>query len=102
MDRTRIDFASLPWNSPAAGVRFKIHKHGNTQLRFVEFTRDFVEADWCARGHMGYVLEGRLEIDFQGTVVEFVAGDGLFIEPGRKHKAHVVTESALLFLVEEA
>lgn len=102
MDQYRIDFASFPWNSQAPGVRFKVHKRLGTQLRVVEFTREFVEADWCTRGHIGSVLEGSLEIDFQGTPIVFNAGEGLSIEPGRNHQARVVTDCVRLVLVEEA
>jgi quercetin dioxygenase-like cupin family protein len=101
MDPYRIDFESLDWNSPDVGVRFKVHRQGGRQIRLVEFTREFIEADWCTRGHIGYVIEGRLEIDFDGTPVVFGPGDGLFIEAGERHKARVLTNLARLMLVEE-
>ncbi len=53
---------------------------------------------------MGYVLEGRLAIGFSTNIVEFKAGDGLFILPGEddKHKAKVRKgDKALLILFEE-
>jgi quercetin dioxygenase-like cupin family protein len=52
----------------------------------VEFTREFVEPDWRWKGHFGYVLEGRLEIDFNRERVLFTQGDGVFIPPGKTHK----------------
>ncbi len=70
----------------------------------VEFADDFVEADWCAKGHMGYIVAGRISIDFDGRKIEFNAGDGLFIPAGKanRHKARVAKgETALLFLIEE-
>jgi ethanolamine utilization protein EutQ (cupin superfamily) len=62
------------------------------------------EKDWCTKGHVGYVLEGRLAIGFSTNIVEFKAGDGLFILPGEddKHKAKVRKgDKALLILFEE-
>jgi ethanolamine utilization protein EutQ (cupin superfamily) len=62
------------------------------------------EKDWCTKGHVGYVLEGRFAIDFSANIVEFKAGDGLFIPPGEdnKHKAKVRKgDKALLILFEE-
>jgi quercetin dioxygenase-like cupin family protein len=72
------------------------------RLRLAEFTKDFVEPDWCTKGHIGYVLEGRMEVDFHGHVVTFRAGQGLFIPPGSEHghKARVLTDSVTVILVE--
>ncbi len=50
-----------------------------------EFTRDFVEADWCRKGQIGYVLQGQLEVDFHGKVAVFGSGDGIFIPAGEEH-----------------
>ena len=62
----RVDLDSLPWEAPVVGVRFKRFEAGGRRLRLVEYTREFFEPDWCRAGHVGYVLEGRLEIDFSG------------------------------------
>jgi hypothetical protein len=35
-------------------------------MRLVEFTSAFVEPHWCQKAHLGLVLEGELEIDFNG------------------------------------
>ena len=71
----------------------------------VEFGKDFIENDWCTNGHIGYVLKGQLEIDFEatGTTVRYTSGDGIFIEKGEdsRHKARVLTESVRLILVED-
>ena len=83
-------------------MRFKAFEQDGRKLRLAEFTRDFVEADWCTQGHVGYVLAGRMEIDFHGRVVTFQAGDGLFIPAGGEHghKARVLTDSVTVVLVE--
>lgn len=97
----RIDFQRLPWDSPARGVRFKAYEQNGRRLRLAEFTREFVEPDWCTKGHIGYVLEGRMEIDFDGESLTFGPGDGLFIQPGNNHKAKVITDIAKVILVED-
>ena len=101
MEPRRIDFETMPWVAPAAGVRFKAYEHSGRRLRLVEFTREFVEPDWCIKGHVGYVLEGRMGIDFDGKAIAFGPGDGLFIRPGDKHKARVITDRARVILVED-
>ncbi|MHC4744147.1 MAG: cupin domain-containing protein [Planctomycetota bacterium] len=104
MEQYRIDFDEIAWESPLAGVRFKAHEQAGRKLRLAEFGRDFVEPDWCTKGHIGYVLEGQLEIDFDGDVISLGPGDGIFIPPGEqhKHKGKVLTETVKLILVEDA
>ncbi|MBU0601075.1 MAG: phosrestin [Gammaproteobacteria bacterium] len=104
MQPDAIDFASLPWQPLAAGARCKAVRLGERQLRLLELTPEFVEPDWCCRGHTGIVLEGTLEIDFRGRVVRYPQGCGLSIAAGgdTAHKARAVTALVRLFLVEDA
>jgi len=103
MNKYRIDFRHIPWKQSGSNVRMKVHHEGNTQVRLVEFSREFTETGWCQKGHIGYVLKGRLEIFFSRKKVAFKAGDGVFIPPGikHKHKAHILTDTATLLLIEE-
>lgn len=91
-DQTKIDFSEIPWERPARGVKFKAVFRDGKKLRLVEFSSDFVEEDWCVKGHIGYVLQGELEISFADKSLRFSAGDGLFIIAGEseKHKARVI------------
>lgn len=97
----RIDFKTMPWDTPAVGIRFKAHERNGRRLRLAEFTKEFVEPDWCTKGHIGYVLEGRMEINFGGEAIMFGPGDGLFIPAGDKHMAKVITDTAKVILVED-
>lgn len=99
-----IKFADIRWHSPAPGVREKKHTGAKHSLRLLEFSHGFVEKDWCTKGHIGFVLEGILRIDFDGQLQVFEAGDGLWIEAGhaQKHKAVLAAgEKVLLLLFEE-
>jgi quercetin dioxygenase-like cupin family protein len=104
MNTCRVDFAGLPWISPAPGVRYKVYKQGNRQLRLVEFSEGFVEPDWCTKGHIGYVLAGSMELQFPDQTVTFGPGDGVFIPAGQdcKHKGRVKSGVFRVVLVEEA
>ena len=103
MQNFRIKFDEIEWESGGKGARHKVFRQDNKQIRLVEFTRDFVEPEWCAKGHSGYVIEGKLEIDFKGEKIKFAAGDGIFIPADRKntHKARSLTSKVRLFLVED-
>ena len=91
------------WETPAVGVKFKAHEQDGKKLRLAEFTKEFVESDWCTKGHIGYVLEGQVEIDFNGKIVVFGPGEGLFIPAGEKHKhkATVSTDTLKIILIED-
>lgn len=104
MDQYKIDFELMAWEVPAVGVRFKSFQQGGIKLRLVELSKEFVEPDWCTKGHIGYILEGRLEIDFNGKAIVFGPGDGIFIPAGEvhKHKAKVLTDVVKMVLVEES
>ena len=96
-----IEFDKLQWESPAPGARFKVFRRDGKQLRLAEFTPDFVERDWCDKGHVGIVLSGELEIDFGDRPVRYREGSAISIPAGQKHKAHHLSAIVRLFLVED-
>ncbi|MHC4212546.1 MAG: cupin domain-containing protein [Planctomycetota bacterium] len=104
MEQYKIDFESMEWEEPADGVRFKAYEQDGKKLRLVEFRKEFVEPNWCTKGHIGFILEGQVEIDFDGDAIVFGRGDGLFIPAGEihRHKARVLTDTVKVILVEDA
>ncbi|MGA7595031.1 MAG: hypothetical protein WCA64_07535 [Gallionella sp.] len=103
MDLHRVLFDSLDWQASVHGMRFKTFRSAEKQVRLVEFTDEFVEPDWCDKAHIGYVIQGELEIDFHGNLVRYPDGSGIFIPSGSAsgHKARSVTPTVRLFLVED-
>lgn len=101
MEQYKIDFESMEWEVPARGARFKAYEQDGRKLRLVEFGKEFVEPG-CTKGHIGFILEGQIEIDFNGNVIVFGQGDGLFIPAGEKHrhKARVITDKVKIILME--
>ena len=106
MRQMKADFAALRWEESAPGVRSKAIIRDGKRLRLVEFTNEFVERDWCLKGHIGYVLEGELEIAFNDETERFATGDGILIAGGERerHRARVAGGGtvARLILVEDA
>jgi quercetin dioxygenase-like cupin family protein len=104
MEQYIVDFKSIPWEAQGAGVKCKAYKQGRRWLRLVEFTKEFVEPNWCTKGHIGYVLEGQMEINFDGKKVVFGPGDGLFIPAGEQHqhKARILTNLVKVILMEDS
>jgi len=99
----KIDFARIPWVPAIPGIRHKAVTHGSNKLRLVEYTEE-MEPHWCDRGHLGCILEGRIEIGFAGATLEYGQGDGVFIPsgPDHRHKARVISGPVLAIFVEEA
>jgi mannose-6-phosphate isomerase-like protein (cupin superfamily) len=93
----------MPWQEVRPGVRHKVHRENGRQLRLIEFQTSEGFNDWCEQGHIGYVLAGGLQIDCNGTVVSFEAGDGLFIPAGSesRHRGVVIAPGTRLVMVEE-
>lgn len=99
----RIDFNLLEWETPMPGVRQKAAVRGGKKLRFVEYTREMPE-HWCKKGHIGCVIDGRLEVEFQDGVHVFGPGDGVLIPAGEahRHKARALTDVVRAVFVEDA
>jgi ethanolamine utilization protein EutQ (cupin superfamily) len=103
VEECRVDFDSLEWQTPLPGARFKVYRRDGRRLRLVEFTKDFVEPEWCTKGHIGYVVEGEMAIDFDGHIVPYSTGDGIFIPAGQgsKHMVKVLTDVVRLIVIED-
>ena len=103
MDPFKVEFDSIPWKTEETGMRFKVHKQGKKQLRLVELTEEYFDPHWCTKGHLGFVLEGQLDFNFNGKLTTFKKGDGVFITPGEKnrHMVKVHSGTARLAFVEE-
>jgi quercetin dioxygenase-like cupin family protein len=99
----RAEFETVAWESPAPHYRFKSIRRDGVQLRLVEFTRGFVEHDWCAKRHIGYVLSGELLVEMAEGKTRVREGEGIVLSGANaKHKASAVTDTVTLFLVEDA
>jgi hypothetical protein len=103
LEACRVDFDALPWQSQLAGARYKVYAREGRRLRLVEFSHGFAESDWCLKGHIGYVLEGEMDVDFSGDLVHFSAGDGICISAGpeSKHMVRVLSNVVRVVLVED-
>lgn len=97
------DFESAQWTFPINGVRHKVFPFQEKQLRLVEYSSE-MEPHWCERGHAGYILEGRFQIEFTDGTQVFAAGNGVAIPggPEHKHRATVLSTVVRAVFVEDA
>lgn len=103
MDSHIVHFDELPWQAPMHGLRVKAYQQDGKRLRLVEFSAEFVEPDWCVNGHVGFLLEGILQVEFHGHTTTYKTGDGLIIPagPAHGHKARSLTPVTRVVLVED-
>ena len=103
MSPFKVSFEDMEWQQIRPDVRQKVYCEGARQIRLVEFDTSDGAEHWCETGHIGYVLKGSLRISFDGKVVSFEAGDGLFILAGTatKHRAVSITSGTQLLMIED-
>jgi quercetin dioxygenase-like cupin family protein len=94
----------MDWDSPTSKVRRKLHRVGNQQLRLVELEKGLEHPEWCQTGHVGYVLEGRLALEFDRETLELGPGDGFILPEGKacRHRPEPLTDRVVLLLSEKA
>jgi quercetin dioxygenase-like cupin family protein len=97
----KVNFDKLDWEAPLEGVKSKIYKHKDKQIRLIVYSRK-MPLHWCVKGHYGYILEGKFEMEFQNKKIIYQTGDGLFIPEGKKHRhrAKVLTEFVKVIFIE--
>ena len=103
MNDYRVDFEQIEWRSPMDGVRHKVVTNGGRKLRLVEYAPS-MPPHWCEKGHLGYILAGVFEIEFDDGIRTFEEGDGVFIPDGaaHRHRAKALTETVTAIFVEDA
>ncbi len=97
----KVNFKELNWEELIEGVKSKISKYGNKQLRLVVYTKE-MSPHWCEKGHYGYILDCKLEIEYQDEKIIYQTGDGVFIPDGKehKHRAKALSEFVKAIFVE--
>jgi glyoxylate utilization-related uncharacterized protein len=99
----KVCFQDMEWEQLRPDVRQKVFCEGSRQIRLVEFRTSDGAEHWCETGHIGYVLAGSLSISFDGKIVSFDTGDGLFIPSGAatRHRAVRIEDGTQLLMIED-
>jgi len=99
-----IDFPGLSWGKVegggAAGRAKKQGSGGGQAIRLLEVSPRWKELDWCTKAHIGYVISGKLVLEFaRQNSMEVVKGQGFMIPRGCAHKASC-RRTTTLFIVD--
>ena len=103
MSKKKIDFSELSWERSAVGIKSKSSEQNGKKLRLVDLSKELEHPDWCEVGHIGFVVEGEIEIAFNNEIIRYSTGDALIIPSGvgDKHIPKPLSDKVILFLIEE-
>jgi ethanolamine utilization protein EutQ (cupin superfamily) len=98
----KIELDNLPWESPMEGIRHKRIVIGDMIIRHVEYSK-LTPFHWCEKGHIGYVINGELEIQFNNERQKYKSGDCIIIPdgPDHKHAGKVLSNTVNIFFIEK-
>ncbi|MFK7757981.1 MAG: hypothetical protein AB8B53_13710 [Flavobacteriales bacterium] len=91
MTNYKIEFENIDWERLSKGAKQKQFQTDKINMRLLRLEDDFNEIEWCKNGHVGYVLNGEMVLDFTGKEEHYKSGDAFIIKSGEsnKHKAKI-------------
>ena len=100
----RLAFDDVKWEPTLDGTaRLKRIVRDGKIFRLVELTPAAEHRHWCEVGHIGMIVEGDLEIDFDGDKINLHAGDAISIPDGAndRHRPRALSDRVVMFLIED-
>jgi quercetin dioxygenase-like cupin family protein len=88
-----------------AGLRgkalWRTRQFGDVRVRLVEYTAGYVADHWCSKGHIIYVVEGRLDTELaDGRRFTLLPGMSYQVADGAEAHRSVTEVGAKLFVVD--
>jgi quercetin dioxygenase-like cupin family protein len=102
----RVDPSVITFGDPVehdANVRDREQMFNNVRWALVEYGPGAGRAGWCTQPHMGYVVSGALEYEFEDErpALRVTAGEGFALPPWPAHAGrNRGSEPARLFIVD--
>jgi mannose-6-phosphate isomerase-like protein (cupin superfamily) len=97
--KTETLFNELPWEQVNDLVRQKKSEVDEKTVRLLELQDGFTEPQWCYKGHVGYVVKGSIQVEFESETQTFNSGDVVVLPSAVAHKAKSCGKT-ILFLVD--
>lgn len=89
----------MPWTQLNELVRQKSVDVEEKTVRMLELQPGFSETQWCYKGHIGFVVHGAIDVEFENDNQSFQSGDVLVLPAAIGHKVTSRTKTTL-FLVD--
>jgi len=99
----QIDFAQLPWEDEAPGIRTQATIHEGSRWAVVEYAPGAHRGEWCTDGHRGWVVAGDIEYEFDDGHVPLRAatGEAFRLPGGQGHRGRNRADGPTrLFLID--
>jgi hypothetical protein len=104
----RVPFDELPWADDAPGIRAREVDVGGTRWATVEYGEGVGREEWCEVGHLGYVIQGEIEYEFDegSTPLRAKEGEAFLLPPallgsGAHRGRNLAPGPTRLFLIDD-
>jgi quercetin dioxygenase-like cupin family protein len=98
-----IEFSRVAWTQDVPGIRAREADVEGHRWAIVEYADGARREEWCLDGHVGLVLTGKVEYEFEdgGPSLTVGEGDAFALSTGRAHRgANRARETTRLFLID--
>ena len=84
---------------PAASLESK-KTCADPRVSMLQFDPGFADPNWCVNAHIGVVLSGSIELEYEDSREVYCEGDAFVIDRGTRHRArNSGTSPVRLFIV---
>jgi quercetin dioxygenase-like cupin family protein len=100
----KLDFESIEWADDQPDIHSRAKAALGQRWAIVEYEAGAARDEWCTDGHRGYVLEGRIEYEFDDRSAPLAVdqGQGFFLSAGTGHRGrNPGSTAARLFLIDD-
>jgi len=85
--RAVVPFDAEQWAHEADGVRALVRDVDGTRWAVVDYAPGSGRPEWCSVGHLGFVLSGEIEYEFEsGGSIAARTGQGFVLPGGEPHR----------------
>jgi len=99
-----LDFESIGWEDDQPDIHSRAVQALGQRWAIVVYEARAAREEWCTDGHRGYVLEGRIEYEFDdgSERLSVEQGQGFFLAAGTGHRGrNPGAEATRLFLIDD-
>lgn len=101
---SRVPFTQIEWADDVPGIRARETDVEGRRWAVVEYAPGARREEWCLDGHVGYVLEGAVEYEFDDDTDPLTVsrGEAFTLSTGRGHRGRNLADGPTrLFLIDD-
>lgn len=96
-----VALSRIDWRRDVEGIRVREITVDGRRWALVEYAPGAHRDEWCEDGHLGVVLSGRIEYEFEDGdgVLSAEQGDAFTLSTGRGHRGRNTAQTEAILLV---